>query len=205
MDDVPGEDADAADDVPADVPDGSDADASDDVGADTGEDVAVTPLEVPFIPDAVAEPIVDEPFLQEWNHTTPEVDPRIGPLVDVVLPPSGYEAWTSPIQVTPRGVVRDTGDVLDVVEIPEEAMSDLIGAGTSPGALVLASATTAYLVSADGTLTEQPAPDGTLIERVTDGLTGVWASDVDRGRAGRGRRGVLGSGWSARGCHRGGR
>ncbi len=93
-------------------------------------------------------PYVDAPYLQEINHTWNEVEPGFGPLVGVVLPPAGLIGLDTPTQVTPRGLVRHDGDQLVVLAIPE-ADSDLISAGASDEAVVLAGPSTLYRVTPD--------------------------------------------------------
>ena len=57
----------------------------------------------PYVPPPFAAPAVDEVYLQEFNHTSNEVEAGIGALVGVVLPPATHAGFDRPTQVTPRG------------------------------------------------------------------------------------------------------
>lgn len=169
-------DTDRDSDQDADASDG-DPDAPTDAAADVSLDGSgdVGPIDVPFAPTPVATPAVDTPFLQEFNHTTPEVDPRIGPLVDVVLAPTSHGDWPAAIQVTPRGLVRAVEPAfVEVVPVVEPTAAPLLGAGTAGDLLVAASSEAAYRVGPDAAVAPIALPEGTVVRRVVDGRTGVW-------------------------------
>jgi hypothetical protein len=127
----------------------------------------------PYMPPPFATPLVDEPYLQELNHTSNEVEAGIGALVAVVLPPAPYAGFDQPTQVTPRGLVRHDGGDLTTIEIPA-ADADLLGAAATATGLFLASGTTVYDVAADGTLTAHTAPTGTSVTGLAPGTTTAW-------------------------------
>jgi hypothetical protein len=72
----------------------------------------------PYMPPPTEHPYVDAVYLQEFNHTTNEMEPGIGALVSVLLPPDGLAGFETPTQVTPRGLVtHDNQGRLRIVEI----------------------------------------------------------------------------------------
>jgi hypothetical protein len=96
---------------------------------------------IPHEPPAHDNPYVDQPFIQEFNHTINEVEPGIGELIAVLLPPSGSSDLETPIQLTPRGLVThsDTGELL--IDTIEQAQPDLKYATLNSLGLVAASPT----------------------------------------------------------------
>jgi len=154
---------------------GSEPDADADADADSDADAEEGQAWIPYWPPALAEPYVDEPFLQEDNHTTNEVEPGIGALVDVVRPPGAYDALDDPTQVTPRGWVQHdgAGNTPRIHEI-DAGHPDLIAAARSQDELALASAGHVYRVAPDGTLTPFSAPAGTTITGLADGAEQIY-------------------------------
>ncbi|HUU04144.1 MAG TPA: hypothetical protein VM425_22090 [Myxococcota bacterium] len=72
----------------------------------------------PFTPPETDHPVIDRPYLQEFNHTANEVEPGIGALVSVLIPPAGLSGFETPTQVTPRGLVtHDDQQRLQMIEI----------------------------------------------------------------------------------------
>jgi hypothetical protein len=127
----------------------------------------------PYQPPPLAAPAVDEPFLQEFNHTSNEVEAGIGALVGVVLPPALFEGFDQPTQVTPRGIVRHDAGAPTILEIPATD-ADLLGAAATATGLFVASATTVYEVATDGYFTPHAAPLGTTITGLAPGTTLAW-------------------------------
>ena len=180
-------------DVAADVPQAADtappedipapSDVSPDVlDAEPDADVAPPPpLVVPFVPPLPEEPWVDTPFVQETNHTTPEVEPGVGPLVAVLWPPAAWDGWDRPTQVALRGVVRhDAVGALGVVAIPADH-PDLLDAVAMGDVLVLVGPHHAYLVDAAGAVTDWPAPEDVTNEGVHSvGAAGAYISATPR-------------------------
>lgn len=150
--DLPPDTPDAAADTPDTAPDTA-TDATPDTATDTtladGSDAAPDaptfdadapplPRDIPFVTPPFAAPVVDSPYLQEFNHTSNEVEPGIGPLVAVLLPPSTLPTYEAPTQVTPRGLVtHDAGGILRLLAIPE-GDRDLVGAAFLPDGILLA-------------------------------------------------------------------
>jgi hypothetical protein len=127
----------------------------------------------PYVPPPFATPAVDEPYLQEYNHTSNEVEAGIGALVAVVLPPASHAGFDQPTQVTPRGLVRRVGGALTTVAIPD-GDADLIGATATATGLFLVNHAFVYEVGADGSLTAHAAPAGTDVAGVAPGTTIAW-------------------------------
>ena len=132
------------------------------------------PLAGPYEPPAVDDPYVDVPFLQEVNHTTPEVEPGIGPLAAVVFPPASYTTFDRPTQVTPRGLVqRDAQGAPMILEIPQQT-SDLIAAASTTSSLFVASDRVVYEVHPDTSSEEHAAPDGVIVTGLARGTAQVY-------------------------------
>ena len=127
----------------------------------------------PYVPPPLAAPAVDEAYVQEFNHTSNEVEAGIGALVGVVLPPAAYAGFDRPTQVTARGVVRHDGGNLTLLEIPA-ADADLVGAAATATGLFLVGPATVYEVGTDGSVTPHAAPDGTNITGIAPGTTTAW-------------------------------
>jgi hypothetical protein len=172
-----------AEDVAA-TPDLGDAGAVDDhaveavdtgpLNVDAAEDVP--PFE-PFTPPPLAEPAVDRAYVQELNHTSNEVEPGIGPLVAVLMPPEDHEGFDRPTQVTPRGIVRRVDGAVQVTSIPE-ADPDLIGAVASDGDLYVFGPQILYHLPAGGVLFPVPlAPGVKLHSAASQGAVAYLASD----------------------------
>ena len=101
--DLPGEAAvEVVDDLAAEaVADGAPGETGDDPGEETAD---LPPLEVPYFPPVPANPVKDELYVQETNHTSNEVDGALKPLVAVLPAIEGVGVAGHPVQVTPRGV-----------------------------------------------------------------------------------------------------
>jgi len=136
----------------------------------------------PFMPPPAENPYVDVPFLQEFNHSSNELEPGIGALVSVLLPPDGLTGFETPTQVTPRGLVtHDNQDQLRIVEI-DSADPDLVGAAFFSGGLVLSGPSSLYFFEA-GSLSLVPAPAGLVITGLQGGTDRVYLlSDQGLGR-----------------------
>ncbi|MEZ4268654.1 MAG: hypothetical protein R3F39_20035 [Myxococcota bacterium] len=151
------------------------ADASPDVGAELGADTAPEAgPSLPWTPLPDGPAVVDEPFLQEYNHTTNEVDPAIGPIVSVFLPPASRPDLERPTQVTPRALVRrDGGGEALLVAIPETD-ADLRGAAAGGEVVALAGPDAVYRVGQGGALERFAAPTGVEVVGVAPGAAGVY-------------------------------
>lgn len=169
------------------LPDGvTGADADADSGGDVGADVDAGPG-LPWTPPPDGPPVVDWPYLQEINHTTPEVDAAIGPIVAVLLPPAGRAELERPTQVTARALVRREGDGSALLVPIAEGDPDLLGAAAGGGAVVLAGPGALYRVDAAGALERVAAPPGvdiTGVAGVAQGVAiltrqglGLWGAD----------------------------
>jgi len=182
--DNPGADAEIApsDDVPTQDGTGDRIDAGDVAGDDVPEadapapDVPKVPRDIPFAPAPYANPVVDGPYAQETNHTINEVEPGIGPLIAVLLPPANLVApaggtaqaivlstYEVPTQVTPRGLVTHGSDgSLHVLTIPE-GDPDLVGAAFLPSGILLAGPPRLYTRYGDSLVaSDPPAPPADL-------------------------------------------
>lgn len=141
----------------------------------------------PFIPPATDHPAVDGYYLQEFNHTTNELEPGIGALVSVLIPPAGLSGFETPTQVTPRGLVtHDDQHNLQIVEI-DAGEPDLVAAAFCSGGLVLAGPENLYFYEVES-LVEEPAPTGLQINGLASGVGRLylltsqglgWALDKD--------------------------
>jgi hypothetical protein len=127
----------------------------------------------PYAPPPLASPAVDEPYLQEFNHTTNEVEAGIGPLVAVVLPPALHAGFDQPTQVTPRGVVRHEAGAPTILEIPT-ADADLIGAAATATGLFVVGPTTVYEVGTDGSFTAHAVPAALTATGMVPGVVRAW-------------------------------
>ncbi len=117
---------------------------------DESDPMALLPNE----PDAAdpARVMTDEPYLQEFNHTTNEVPEGMGALVALVEPPQSLTGFNHPSYIASRGIWRQNEqESWEMVTIPE-ASSGLIAAETALDTLFLASADTLYKVEMDATL-----------------------------------------------------
>ena len=139
------------------------------------DDAANTPPEafVPYMPPAMENPAVDTAYVQEYNHTSNEVEAGIGPLVAVLLPPATYTTFDMPTQVTPRGIVRHSGETFEVLAL-DEAQGDIIAAVANESAVVLANAAAIFPVSSDGTIAAISAPSGTAVTGLMAGADTVY-------------------------------
>jgi len=118
----------------------------------------------PYMPPPAENPYVDSIYLQEFNHTSNEVEPGIGELTAVLLPPSGLTGFETPTQITPRGLVT--------VEI-DAADPDLVGAAFHSGGLVLAGPASLYFYEAGG-FTPVTVADGRVITGLQGGAERVY-------------------------------
>lgn len=99
---------------------------------------------MPFVPPPHPSPLPDEPFLQEYNHTTNEVPPELAVMNGVVFSKglAGLDDFTP---LTPRGIARHkTATTLEVVSIPEADSKDLRFAAVAFERLWLASEALVY-------------------------------------------------------------
>ncbi len=151
----------------------ADGDADGDTDGDE-DDAEIAWLDVPYQPPEFDTPYVDVPYLQEFNHTTNEVEPGIGELIAVLIPPESFTDFDLPTQVTPRGVVKHDGDTLSFITIPEVDEA-LIDAAVGGGRLVLAGPSRLYSVDAAGTLTNVAFGRADFeILGLQDGANGVY-------------------------------
>lgn len=166
------------------------ADAAADLGADAAADAPLDTAEalvdtaagadteagpsLPWTPAPSGPAVVDEPYLQEYNHTTNEVDPAVGPVVSVFLPPKARADLERPTQVTPRALVRrDAGGAALLVPIPEDDV-DLRAAAAGGEVVALAGPSAVYRVGQGGALQRFAAPDGLEIVGLAGGAAGVY-------------------------------
>jgi hypothetical protein len=149
--------------------------ATDEGNHDAGQDAGSQDAQFkPYMPPAPKNPYMDEKYVQEFNHTSNEVEPGIGPLVGVVIPPDGYTGFDTPTQVTPRGVVRHREGGFDILKI-DDSHPDLTGAAaTKWGLLILTSAEYLYTVNKAGEISARKAPDGVTINGVFGGKTAAY-------------------------------
>ncbi len=141
-------------------------------GGAGGAGGAAATLPIPFQPEKPAKPFVDVPYLQEVNHTSNEVEPGLGALVAVVIPPPDLQGFDLPTQVTARGIVRHVGGKAVVTAIGD-GDPDLVGAAATAGGIVLAGPHALYVVEAVGTLTPKPAPEGLTLTGVQGGAAAI--------------------------------
>jgi hypothetical protein len=153
---------------PGDVP----AEAGDEGPGDPGT------LEIPYFPPKPATPAKDEPYIQDFNHTTNEVDPQLKPLVAVMARTAGLPAGEGPLQVTTRGVAWSLDAGTWTFKGPAEGEADLIGAAGGSRFVAMASPSTLYRVGEDGTVTKDPAPDGVTILGLDGGMLTILRTDV---------------------------
>ncbi|RJO71299.1 MAG: hypothetical protein C4523_04630 [Myxococcales bacterium] len=164
------QDGDAAVDADMDSEDGAeteDALETDETADEPeNEEAEIEPLPVPNEPPPIEDPYIDRPYLQEYNHTTNEVEAGIGPLADVALPPESCDSFDRPTQIAPRGCIKhkpaEEGGGFDLIAIPEND-PDLKTAAFFGCALFLASGRHVYEVDTEGALTAHNAPDGLTI------------------------------------------
>jgi len=71
-------------DAIADAVSESVADSAAEAVAESVVETASETVAIPWMPPAYPDPVKDEPFLQEYNHTSNQVEPGIGPLVAVL-------------------------------------------------------------------------------------------------------------------------
>ena len=135
---------------------------------------------IPFEPPSYPHPVVDAPFLQEFNHTTNTVEDWIGPLVSVVLPPTDWPDADPVIQVTSRGFARHDWDGEQALDTIDPAHGDLVGAATAGEFLVLAGPEHLYTIGSNAKMTTVAAPDDLVIRGVTQG-SGVALVATDQG------------------------
>jgi hypothetical protein len=182
-------------DLPSDLPGNVDADAdtfTDLATADIPVTDATKPLrEIPFAPPPFANPVVDRPFVQETNHTAIEVEPGIGPLIAVLLPPAILAStFETPSQVTPRGLVtHDAGGALRILTTPD-GDRDLVGAAFLSDGILLAGPQRLYTRDGNALIAHElpayPAGAGDIVAvdqgnnriflRMTSTLVGVLGS-----------------------------
>jgi hypothetical protein len=198
-----GGDANAGPDVIADAPgpdvghdavhdatgDGLVPDTTDDTlpEADASDATDDTPLQVPFTPQPVPTPYVDTPFVQEFNHTSNEVEPGIGPLVAVVARPAGQDVCGSTdgvFQVTPRALVlHDQAGATLTLTIPSDH-ADLLGAAATLDTVWLVGPHVAYVLRTGGgvcaSLEPVPQAEGLTLRGITGGTHQAWLA-TDQG------------------------
>ncbi len=127
----------------------------------------------PFMPQAPEHAYVDRPFVQEFNHTTNELEPGIGPLVSVLIPPAGLDGYETPTQVTPRGLVmHDAQHDLQIVKI-DPGDPDLLAAAFLPSGIMLASSAYLYFFNA-GSLSAVAVPGSIIIEGLVQGADRIY-------------------------------
>ncbi|MCB9789279.1 MAG: hypothetical protein H6744_21595 [Deltaproteobacteria bacterium] len=146
-----------------------DADAGPDLPGDAGGDEGASGPELPWTPPPPEYAVVDEPYLQEFNHTTNEVDPAIGALVSVVLPAPERSDLERPTQVTPRALVRrGAGGAPALVSIPADE-PDLVAAVAVGPLVALAGPGAVYRVGAEGAVERFAAPPGLTVRGLAEG------------------------------------
>ncbi len=127
----------------------------------------------PFMPPESDHPAVDRSYLQEFNHTSNELEPGIGALVSVLIPPADLSGFETPTQLTPRGLVtHDDQQNLHMIEI-DAAEPDLVAAAFCPGGLVLAGPAGLYFYEA-GDLIKVQAPADLQINGLAPGASRVY-------------------------------
>lgn len=133
-----------------------------------------SPPSASVLPPAYPYPYVDVPFVQEFNHTTPEVDPAIGEIVAVILPPESFANLERPTQVTRRALVLRNENSAPLFLSVSEGEPDLIAAAVAQDKVVLASPSMLYSIQPDGRLETFPSPPGTNITGLADGGQRVY-------------------------------
>jgi hypothetical protein len=102
---------------------------------DVSADAPVGPLDVPFVTPPCLNPYVDNPFVQEINHTGIEIDPEITDVYDVVIRPDWAPAWfDNPTQVNFSGFNRHADGVVESY-FPQEILGVPMGAAFGPAGL----------------------------------------------------------------------
>ncbi|MCB9789215.1 MAG: hypothetical protein H6744_21270 [Deltaproteobacteria bacterium] len=157
--------SDAAPDAEADaVPDAA-ADVTQDAAPDAGPEL----LAAPYQPEPPAAPYVDRPFLQETNHTTPEVPPGVGALVAALPGLAGFEALGEAVLVGPRGVLRPGTDGVYAPDAIDAADADLLAAVPLGASLLLVGPKRLYLATPEPGLTPLDPPAGLSITGAVGG------------------------------------
>jgi len=141
----------------------SDGDTDGDI-EETEEDIveAFTPHEPASIsPELVLQ---DTPYMQEFNHTIPEIPEGVGELVAMVMPPATYTDFESPTMIAPRGywIAAAKTEVLSLQEIPIDA-EDIMDAEATTDAIYLLTSKELYKVTSD----KNAASVGTLPDGAT--------------------------------------
>ncbi|MBI4957161.1 MAG: hypothetical protein HY908_34425 [Myxococcales bacterium] len=129
----------------------------------------------PYEPPPVATPLADTVFVQEQNHTSNELEPGVGALVAVLVPPGSATGLELPVQVTPRGVVTHPGGGAAAIVPIEAGDADLVGAAFAGDTLALVGPGAVYLFDAGaGTLARHAAPAGTVLLGLASGATQAY-------------------------------
>jgi hypothetical protein len=117
---------------------------------DGTDDTDSFPVEPPALPLALV--LDDPPFQQEFNHTWNEMEPGVGELVAVVVPPAGYEYWERPTLVSPDGVLlRGPNGFLTARPLSGEPAKSVVAAAANDVGVFVATRTRVYHVAPDGT------------------------------------------------------
>lgn len=93
--------------------------------------------------------LVDEPYLQEFNHTLNEQPEAIDELVALVMPPLSFSDFDRPTMVAPRGLwLTESADPPIMLEMPGAA-SDVVDAAAFGGYIYLLTENSIYRVAQD--------------------------------------------------------
>ncbi|HOU55239.1 MAG TPA: hypothetical protein PLQ97_15055 [Myxococcota bacterium] len=154
-------------------PEGADGPPEDAEAREDGPSRDLVAIEVPWWPPPPARPAVDEPYVQEFNHTSNEADPDLAPLVSVVLRPGGFSGPEA-LPVTPRGLAWERREAGWTLLGPAAGEEDLVAAAGGFGVVALASPAVLYRVAPDGSVVRDEAPDGLTILGLDTLDGGAW-------------------------------
>lgn len=141
-----------------------------DGGSDGGSDAGAFEPYAPPVPD---NPYVDRVYLQEFNHTSNELEPGVGPLIAALVPPAGQPGFETPSLIGPRGLIRHAQDgSMEQISIAGQD-PDLLGAAISSRGLFLAGPQRLYHLEQDG-LTPTDAPASVTLTGLAPGASNVY-------------------------------
>lgn len=151
-----------------------DEDIESETESDEGEMEEESPwLKVPFLTPPIEKLFIDVEYVQEFNHTTNELEAGIGELVSVLIPPTGLGGYEEPTQITARGLVTHNSlAALQIVTI-EEHHPDLIAAAFCSRGLLLAGADRLY-VHSDGALQAIEVPAHLTVTGLASGKDRIY-------------------------------
>lgn len=153
----------------------ADGDNESEIEADETENEEVfEPIEPAPIADEMV--IKDTAFVQEFNHTIPEVPEGVGELVAVIKAPQTYAAFDKATMIAPRGFfvpAQKTGDKL-FVEIDISA-TDIIDAESTSEAIYFVTSEKLYKINSDKSISEiGDIPGGDSVSRLYSSQNNIY-------------------------------